>query len=121
MTLSVLAADGVIFIGRPVPSRPELSAVSPDLPPHSGTPAGSPETITGPPLRPQAPAGLLPLRALGAGKLPGPTEALRPQTRRRETHIQAMLSLARRRLNVLWAMLRDGTTHTPLAARLKAA
>ena len=34
--------------------------------------------------------------------------------KRREgkTHIQAMLSLARRRLNVLWAMLRDGTTYT---------
>ena len=24
-----------------------------------------------------------------------------------------MLSLARRRLNVLWAMLRDGTTYSP--------
>jgi transposase len=35
--------------------------------------------------------------------------------KRREgkTHIQAMLSLARRRLNVLWAMLRDGTTYAP--------
>jgi len=30
-----------------------------------------------------------------------------------KAHIQAMLSLARRRLNVLWAMLRDGTTYTP--------
>ncbi|MEV8150462.1 hypothetical protein AB0O52_20250 [Arthrobacter sp. NPDC080073] len=30
-----------------------------------------------------------------------------------KTHIQAMLSLARRRLNVLWAMLRDGTIYTP--------
>jgi transposase len=30
--------------------------------------------------------------------------------------IQAMLSLARRRLNVIWAMLRDGTTHTPASA-----
>ena len=30
-----------------------------------------------------------------------------------KTHIQAMLSLARRRLNVLWAMLRDGSTYTP--------
>ena len=30
-----------------------------------------------------------------------------------KTHIQAMLSLARRRLNVIWAMLRDGTTYTP--------
>jgi transposase len=30
-----------------------------------------------------------------------------------KTHIQAMLSLARRRLNVLWAMLRDGTTYAP--------
>ena len=33
-----------------------------------------------------------------------------------KTHIQAMLSLARRRLNVLWAMLRDGTIYTPTAA-----
>lgn len=32
-------------------------------------------------------------------------------------HIQAMLSLARRRLNVLWAMLRDGTTYIPAPAR----
>jgi transposase len=30
-----------------------------------------------------------------------------------KTHTQAMLSLARRRLNVLWAMLRDGATYTP--------
>ena len=40
-----------------------------------------------------------------------------------KTHIQAMLSLARRRLNVLWAMLRDGTTYTPVpvpAARFAA-
>jgi transposase len=33
-----------------------------------------------------------------------------------KSHIQAMLSLARRRLNVLWAMLRDGTRYTPAAA-----
>ncbi|WP_442854052.1 IS110 family transposase [Arthrobacter sp. Leaf337] len=33
-----------------------------------------------------------------------------------KTHVQAMLSLARRRLNVLWAMLRDGTTYTPAPA-----
>lgn len=31
-----------------------------------------------------------------------------------KTHIQAMLALARRRLNVLWAMLRDGTLYTPV-------
>jgi transposase len=31
-----------------------------------------------------------------------------------KSHIQAMLALARRRLNVLWAMLRDGTTYTRL-------
>lgn len=31
-----------------------------------------------------------------------------------KSHIQAMLSLARRRLNVLWAMLRDGALYTPL-------
>lgn len=29
-----------------------------------------------------------------------------------KSHVQALLSLARRRLNVLWAMLRDGTTYT---------
>lgn len=34
-----------------------------------------------------------------------------------KTHIQALLSLARRRLNVLWAMLRDGTTYTPVPAQ----
>jgi transposase len=34
-----------------------------------------------------------------------------------KTHIQAMLSLARRRLNVLWAMLRDGTTYRPALPR----
>jgi transposase len=33
-----------------------------------------------------------------------------------KSHIQAMLSLARRRLNVLWAMLRDGTTYTSAPA-----
>lgn len=40
-----------------------------------------------------------------------------------KTHIQAVLSLARRRLNVVWTMLRDGTTYTPVpapAARLAA-
>jgi transposase len=31
-----------------------------------------------------------------------------------KTHIQAMLSLARRRLNVLWAMLRDGAPYSPV-------
>ena len=36
-----------------------------------------------------------------------------------KTHIQAMLSLARRRLNVLWAMLRDGTTYTPTLPLLR--
>lgn len=30
-----------------------------------------------------------------------------------KTHVQAMLALARRRLKVLWAMFRDGTTYTP--------
>lgn len=34
-----------------------------------------------------------------------------------KSHIQAMLSLARRRLNVLWAMMRDGTSYTPATAR----
>ncbi|WP_460572439.1 transposase, partial [Flaviaesturariibacter terrae] len=30
-----------------------------------------------------------------------------------KTHTQSVLSLARRRLNVLWAMLRDGTMYGP--------
>lgn len=30
-----------------------------------------------------------------------------------KTHKQAIISLARRRMNVIWAMLRDGTTFTP--------
>ena len=34
-----------------------------------------------------------------------------------KSHIQAMLSLARRRLNVIWAMLRDGTNYTAPAAQ----
>ncbi|MFP5311208.1 MAG: IS110 family transposase [Actinomycetes bacterium] len=34
-----------------------------------------------------------------------------------KTHIQAMLSLARRRLNVLWAMLRDGTNYEPACSQ----
>ena len=33
-----------------------------------------------------------------------------------KTHTQSVLSLARRRLNVLWAMLRDGTRYDPLGA-----
>jgi transposase len=37
-----------------------------------------------------------------------------------KTHIQAMLSLARRRLNVLWAMLREGTTYSPVPVPLAA-
>lgn len=36
-----------------------------------------------------------------------------------KSHIQAMLSLALRRLNVLWAMLRDGTKYTPRAALVR--
>ncbi|MFF2347535.1 IS110 family transposase [Pseudarthrobacter sp. NPDC058119] len=35
-----------------------------------------------------------------------------------KSHIQAMLSLARRRLNVLWAMLRDGSLYTPMPVAL---
>jgi transposase len=30
-----------------------------------------------------------------------------------KVHVQAILSLARRRVNVLWAMLRDGTPYSP--------
>ncbi|MGW1958542.1 IS110 family transposase, partial [Streptomyces sp. NPDC001920] len=29
-------------------------------------------------------------------------------------HIQAVLALARRRVNVLWALLRDGRTYKPV-------
>lgn len=35
-----------------------------------------------------------------------------------KSHIQAMLSLARRRLNVIWAMLRDGTTYISVPAAI---
>lgn len=34
-----------------------------------------------------------------------------------KSHIQAMLSLARRRLNVLWAKLRDGSAYAPKASQ----
>jgi hypothetical protein len=33
-----------------------------------------------------------------------------------KTHTQAILRLARRRINVLYAMLRDGAFYTPTAA-----
>ena len=33
-----------------------------------------------------------------------------------KSHKQALIALARRRINVLWAMLRDGTTYTPARA-----
>lgn len=36
-------------------------------------------------------------------------------------HVQAILALARRRLNVLWAMLRDGSTYQPTPAASAAA
>ena len=36
-------------------------------------------------------------------------------------HTQAVLALARRRLNVLWAMLRDGTLYQPGAPNTAAA
>lgn len=38
-----------------------------------------------------------------------------------KTHTQAVLALARRRLNVLWAMLRDHTTYQPTAPNAAAA
>lgn len=38
-----------------------------------------------------------------------------------KTHIQAVLALARRRLNVLWAMLRDHTVYQPTAPNATAA
>jgi transposase len=39
----------------------------------------------------------------------------------RKTHTQAVLALARRRLNVLWAMLRDHRTYQPTAPNVAAA
>jgi transposase len=38
-----------------------------------------------------------------------------------KTHTQAVLALARRRLNVLWAMLRDHRTYQPTAPNAAAA
>lgn len=63
-----------------------------------------------------APARLLPLRA------PALKSCLASRTyydRKRtegKTHIQAMLSLARRRMNVPWAMPRNGSAYTPVPA-----
>jgi hypothetical protein len=61
-------------------------------------------------------ASCVPLRTLGLEILPRLPVLLRPQRTEGKTHVQAMLSLTRRRLNVLWAMLRDGTTYTPVPA-----
>ena len=38
-----------------------------------------------------------------------------------KTHTQAVLALARRRLNVLWAMLRDHTLYQPTTPNAAAA
>ena len=49
-----------------------------------------------------------------------PTSAAFYARKRKEgkTHKQAIIALARRRMNVIWAMLRDGTTFNPNATQL---
>jgi hypothetical protein len=44
-------------------------------------------------------------------ELPGLEGAIRAQTRRGQGTQQALLALARRRVNVLWAMIRDGACY----------
>ncbi|MDV6278283.1 transposase [Rhodococcus erythropolis] len=41
----------------------------------------------------------------------GITNVLRPERREGKSHKQALIALARRRINVIWAMLRDHTTY----------
>jgi len=57
----------------------------------------------------------------GFGRRPGETHRWqhrqgapgRPHRTEGKTHTQAVLALARRRLNVLWAMLRDHAVYQP--------
>lgn len=57
----------------------------------------------------------------GFGRRPGETHQWqhrqgapgRPHRTEGKTHTQAVLALARRRLNVMWAMLRDNTLYQP--------
>src|ERR1700755_2588396 len=46
---------------------------------------------------------------------PAPRTNSAPKRAEEKPHPQAVLALARRRLNVLWAMLRDHTTYQPTA------
>ena len=77
------------------------------LAPVPATPAGSAATCIGLAATTAACCGSSTSRRYQPSALPRLPDLLRPQTRRRKRHTQAVLALARRRLNVLWAMLRD--------------
>jgi transposase len=56
------------------------------------------------------------MAALSSLKLRGPSRTFYDRKRReRLVHTQALLALARRLVDVLWALLRDGRTYTPTA------
>jgi transposase len=56
------------------------------------------------------------MAALSSLKLQGPSRTFYDRKRReRLVHTQALLALARRLVDVLWALLRDGRTFTPVA------
>ncbi len=63
------------------------------------------------PLPPRPPAGLLPVFHGQPAVVSRLTGVLRTKARRGKGHKQAVLSLARRRANVLWAMIRDGACY----------
>jgi transposase len=62
------------------------------------------------------------LAALSSLKASGPSRVFYDRKRgERMIHTQALLALARRLVDVLWALLRDGRTFTPVAPRAAAA
>jgi len=104
-------------VGRWSPAAPPHTGRDPDQTPDPrGTPAGAPATSTAPRLRPAAPAGFLPVGSLGPEELPASRTYYDRKRAEGKTHTQTMLSLARRRLNLLWAVLRDGTTYIGVPA-----
>ncbi|MEX5637201.1 transposase, partial [Parafrankia sp. FMc2] len=58
------------------------------------------------------------MAALSSIRAPGPSRTFYDRKRHeRLIHTQALLALARRLVDVLWALLRDGRTFTPTAPR----
>ena len=84
---------------RPGPSHPKIRVIDPRRKP---LPARQP--------RPQIGAVLVRFRQ---SQRPRQPRLLRPQTRRRQKHNAALICLARRRVDVLFAMIRTGSTYQP--------